>query len=61
MEFPENTRLTQLLWELNAEHYGISDIQHWVGKRCACGVVVEDGYWRIISKYIVRGDVCGGV
>ena len=32
-----------------------------MGKRSACGVVDEDGYWRIISKYIVRGDVCGGV
>jgi hypothetical protein len=31
------------------------------GERSAYGVVDEDGYWRIISKYIVRGDVCGGV
>jgi len=28
--------------------------------KSACGVVDEDGYWRILSKYIVRGDVCGG-
>ena len=32
-----------------------------MGKRSACGVVDEDGYWRIISKYIVRVGVCVGV
>jgi hypothetical protein len=32
-----------------------------VEERSAGAVVDEDGYWRIISKYIVREDVCGCV